>query len=184
MFFVINNEQDKLLVEDLYHKYKSRLFFIANGILNDKPLAEDAVHNTFVRIIEYLHKIKNSNEYQRTSFLNIVCRNISFDMYNNNRKTFNNELPVEDIGERELKSEDNPLDIYISNESIRVLIDAIKNLTDTYRDVFILKYISDCSNEDISKLLNISQPTVRKRLQRGKELLTKSMKGVKHNESK
>ncbi len=184
MFFVINNEHDKLLVEDLYFKYKYRLFSIAFNILNDRLLAEDAVHNTFVRIIEYLYKIENSNEYQRISFLCVVCRNISIDMYKNNRKTFDNELSVDNIEERELKANNNPLDIYISNESLRTLIDGIKGLNDTYRDVLMLKYVSECSNEDISNLLSISQPTVRKRLERGKDLLVKSMKGVEYNESK
>ncbi len=141
MFSVISNEHDKLLVEDLYSRHKHKLFSISYSILNDQRLAEDAVHSTFVRIIEHLHKIEDSTDKQRLSFLCIVCRNLSIDMYNRNRKTFDNEFPVDDIGERELKGNDNPLDLYISNESIRVLIDSIKNLTDTYRDVFILKYI-------------------------------------------
>ncbi len=184
MFFVINNENDKLLVEELYSKHKNRLFSIAYGILKDKPFAEDAVHNTFVRTIEFLYKIENSNEFQRLSFLSAVCRNLSLDMYNKNKKTFGRELSVDNIEERELKENNNPLDLYISDESLRTLIDAIKELNDKYRDVLTLKYITDCTNEDISKLLNISQPTARKRLERGKALLIKSLEGVEHSESR
>ncbi len=182
MFFVINNENDKLLVEDLYSKNKDRLFYIAYDILNDRPLAEDAVHNTFVRTIEYLYKIENSNEYQRMSFLNTVCRNISIDMYNRNRKTFNRELPVDNIEEMKLASDITPLDICISKENMDSLTSAVKDLNDTYRDAFTLKYIADFSNEDISKILNISQPTLRKRLERGRVLLMKLLKGVKYYE--
>ncbi len=50
--------------------------------------------------------------------------------------------------------------------------------------MFLYSNISDCSNEDIAKLLNISQSNVRKRLQRSKDLLIKSMKGAEYNESK
>ncbi len=184
MFFVINNERDKSLVEYLYSENKLRLYKIARNILNDQRLAEDAVHNTFVKTIEHLHKIEDSNDYQRTSFLCIVCKRISINMYNKNKKAFRAELPVDDIEDFELKADCNPLDICISSESIRTLIDSIKGLSDTYSDVLMLKYVSECSNEDIASLLNLSQPTVRKRLERGKVLLKKSMKGVEYNECK
>ncbi len=184
MFLVISNEDDRSLVEDLYSKNKNRIFSIAYSVLKDKSLAEDAVHNTFVRIIDSLHKVKDCDEYKRTAFVCVICRNVSFDMYEINKKRFKKELTVDDIGERELKSDDNPADVCISNENIRILIDAIKNLKDIYRDVVMLKYVLEFNNEEISKLLDISQPTVRKRLERGKSLLMESLKGGKYSENR
>ena len=45
----------------LYEDYKSRLFIAAKGILSDDALAEDAVHDTYVRIVKYMYKIDESN---------------------------------------------------------------------------------------------------------------------------
>lgn len=43
---MIDNEEDKSKFEQLYNQYKQLMFYIANGILHDENLAEDAVQHT------------------------------------------------------------------------------------------------------------------------------------------
>ena len=49
------NEQDKLV--QIYDKYKNLMLSVAHEILNDTYLAEDAVHNAFIKLSHNLHKI-------------------------------------------------------------------------------------------------------------------------------
>lgn len=44
---MLNGQEDKNKFELLYEKYRKLMFYIANNILNDEYLAEDAVHQTF-----------------------------------------------------------------------------------------------------------------------------------------
>lgn len=46
---------------------------------------------------------------------------------------------------------------------------AILQIPIIYRDVITLKYIDDFTNEEIAKFLNISEATVRKRIERAKQ---------------
>lgn len=162
-------------VERLYLQYKDRLFGVAYTILHDKSLAEDAVHDTFVRIIECLHKIDESNDYKTTTFLVIICKNIAINIYKSNKKVLKFEISDDEIDCLRSDDEDNPLNIFITNENVRMIIDSIKQLKFIYRDVLLLKYDSYFSNEEIAHLLQISQATVRKRLERGKRMLIKFM---------
>ena len=52
MFLIIKDADDRMKVKNLYLQHKDKLFGVAFSILHDKSLAEEAVHDTFVRIIE------------------------------------------------------------------------------------------------------------------------------------
>ncbi len=171
--FITLDTDDGLKMERLYALHKNRLFGVAYSILHDKPLAEDAVHDTFLRIADHLHKIDESNSYKTITFLLIICKNAAIDIYNNNKKVSNIEVSVDAFDFINTNDENNPLNILITNESIRTLINSVKQLKSIYRDVLLLKYNSFLSNEEIAQLLRISQVTVRKRLERGKKLLIK-----------
>lgn len=173
LFLIIKDADDRMKVKNLYLQHKDKLFGVAFSILHDKSLAEEAVHDTFVRIIEHLHKIDESNVYKTTTFLVIICKNIAIDIYNSNKKISKIEVMGDELDFIGTDSDNNPLNILITNESIRILIDSIKQLNPIYRDVLLLKYDSCLSNEEIAHLLQISQAVVRKRLERGKKLLIK-----------
>ena len=83
MFFILSDNQYKnTKLERLYNKYKNEMFYAANNILQDRQLAEDAVHQTFIKIYDILYKIDENNCRKTRNFLVIICRNISIDMYN------------------------------------------------------------------------------------------------------
>lgn len=171
----LDNNEDRIKIERLYSEYRDKLYGVAYNILNDQMYAEDAVHDTIVRITKHLHKIDENNRSKTTMFLVIICRNIAIDIYNKNKRMWKREISIDEIEVYEDKSEHNPLNIYICNESIRILIDGIKQLKSIYSDVMLLKYVSECDNGEISKLLAISQATVRKRLERGREMLKEKL---------
>ena len=54
---------------------------------------------------------------------------------------------------------------------IFIFPDILKNLPVKYRDVFLLKYSNHMSNAEISKILNISEGTIRQRIARGKLII-------------
>ena len=54
---MIELDEDKNKLEQLYTTYKQTMFYSANRILKDEYLAEDVVHQAFLRIIDNLDKI-------------------------------------------------------------------------------------------------------------------------------
>lgn len=128
-------------------------------------LSEDAVHETIIRAMGHLHNIDEDDYFKTAMFLVVICRNISIDIYRRNKRIWKRESAVEDIEDYEVSGESNPLEIYYTNENLKGLINIIKQFDEIYSDVLILKYIAECSNEEISQLLNIPNATVRKRVE-------------------
>lgn len=44
---ILELEEDKIKFEKVYEKYRQIMFYVANKILKDDHLSEDAVHNAF-----------------------------------------------------------------------------------------------------------------------------------------
>lgn len=175
MYLTIENDEDRIKIEQIYSKYKDCLYWVAYNILHDRMLSEDAVHETIIRAMGHIHNIDDINSYKTVIFLVIICRNVSIDIYRKNKKIWENECTMEDIEMFESGNENDPLEIYITNESVKGLIDTIKQLNGKYGDVLLLKYVSECSNKEIMSLLNISYDAVIKRVERGRVMLAKAM---------
>lgn len=177
MFFMaIEDEQSRTKLEQMYYEYRVLMYKIAFEILGDKALAEDAVSESFVRIINNLHKIDEIKCPQTRNFLVIICRNVAIDIYNSHKPIkYAQELDENTVNEKEEFS--NPLDIVVSKENVEKIARAIEELDPIYRDVLILKRVYGMSRGEIADKMGVSVETVKKRLTRAtaklKEILVK-----------
>lgn len=160
--------------ERLYHDYRRLMYQAAYEILQDHALSEDAVSESFVRIMKNLHKIEEENCPRTRSFLVIICRNVAKDIYKTRGCLPLEEEQMEKQIGREERSR-NPEDILISKESIERMTKAIQQLEPIYRDVFLLKRVHGFSREEIAELFHISVETVKKRLSRAKDKIIENM---------
>ena len=60
---MIDNSDDKVKFEKVYKNYKNIMLNRAYEIVKERQLAEDAVHNAFLKIINNLPKIKYNFTY-------------------------------------------------------------------------------------------------------------------------
>ena len=162
-------------LERLYHQYGKLLLNIAYKSLNDRSLAEDAVHETMIRVMKNIHKIDESNESATRGFLAIICQRVSYDIRKKKLNLTSTEEALNDIPD----TARSPLNIVIDDESLEKLIDNIKKLPPKYREVILLKYHHEYTYEEMSKLLNVEQATLRKRIERAKVALSKILEGEK-----
>ncbi len=173
-FLEIKKQDNRTKIERLYYAYRDIMYTVAYNILKDRYLAEDAVHESFIRVINNLHKINENDCHKTKSFLIIICRHVSYDIYNRNK---NIELnPVEEFGNTYIDTSDQPIDLLINEDSLRDLIDTIKKMKPIYSDVILLRYSHDLSIDEIANFLNIKTNTVRKRLERAKKMLINILK--------
>lgn len=140
--------------------YKKLLFYYARNILCDDRLAEDAVHNAFIRILNNIDKIDETNSIKTKAYLVAIVKRVSYDLYNKNK--MENVINIDDLSTVAEKSLINDIDLF--NGPLL----AIKKLPPVDQDIFILKYTYGFSNVEIANALDISEGALYKRLQRGK----------------
>lgn len=163
-------------LERLYYKYRLIMLSEAYNILFDSNEAEDAVQQAFLRISDFVEKIKEDDPAMTCNFLKVVTRNVAKDLYK--KRTFVGT--EEDIA---TKLEDNrpsrPAEtsqIVIHKDSFNRIVDAIMNLPEIYRDVLLVEKVYGYSREDSMKILNENYETLKKRLTRAKIKLLEILK--------
>ena len=162
IFFLsmLETDEDKNKFTFLYEKYRKLMFYIANQILKDDYLSEDVVEQTFVKIIENLDNISDVDCHKTKSYIVIMVRNCAINLYRQRK----NHLTVSLDEDLEI-ADDQPFAI----DEADTLTRSITRLPIIYKDILTLKYVQALPNEEIARMLGISEPTVRKRLERAKD---------------
>lgn len=173
LFLFVENENDRNKTERLYKQYKYLIFSEANKILQDKHLAEDAVHQSFIKIINNLHKIDENNCPRTRNFLVIICVNVAKSIYNKSLYLNKQDYMVEDFDADMADTGNDPLDILVDKDSVKQIIKAIEALNPIYRDVLLLKQAHGYSLKEIAELLEIPEETIKKRLSRARKMLSR-----------
>ena len=155
---VLDTQEEKDKFEQLYINYKKLVYCIAYKYMSEKNLAEDATQETFLKLTKYIDTIENVDSPKTVSFLTIIAKSVCLDLlrsektYIKNTKKYHDEQP------------DNTEDIYN-------MLDTIRKLPESYRDVLILKYYFDMPTRKIATIYKISDNSVRKRLERAKKMI-------------
>lgn len=168
----IYTSEDKTKFEQLYKQYSRLMLYIANSILCDDYLAQDAVHTAFIKIISNLHKIDDVYSNRTKSFLAIIVKNVAIQMYTKQKK--NKVLSFNDM-EYDL-SDSGGLEKLISKLSIEEIVSEIRSLPEVDSEILMLRYIYELNDKEIASLLNIKKPTARKRLERARQRLSARLK--------
>lgn len=161
---LIETEEEKSKFEKLYYDYRALMKYIAFDILKDEQLAEDAVHNAFIKLINYLDKIDENDCHKTKGFIVIVIRSVSTDMYRKRKRELDFSV---DENITYCVSDDFSLATF----DVEEIVSKIESLPEIYKDVLILKCLQEFDNKEIASVLNIKSTTVRKRLERAKILL-------------
>lgn len=172
---ILASDEDKALFTEVYRKYEGAMYNIAYNILNDSFLAEDAVHDAFLRLVNYISKIQNANCHKTRALIVIISRSSAIDIYRKRSRQFAEEIySVEHQGQ--VDDAGLPLDQVISDESFEEFRIKLQGLHKDYLDIILLRYAYDYSTEDISSILCITTENVRKRLSRAKQAAQRLLK--------
>lgn len=168
LIMTIENEDDRNKAAEIYRLYGSTMLYITRSILGDPNLAEDAVSEAFVRIIDNLEKINMSDCYKTRGFVVIIARHTALNMLKQQKR--DKTIPFEDYVD--YSDEEEPVfDAVTVQQACKSITDAIKGLNKNYSDILYLKFYMGYSDAEISKILGISPDNVRMRLSRARKAL-------------
>ena len=170
---MVETQEDKNKVEQLYVKYRDVMFFAAKKILSDEMLAEDAVHRAFINIIKNLKNISEVSCPQTASFCVIISKRVAIDMLR--REHRQKYIDADEFFESIPDNFDLEEQVILKTEK-EALIDKISKLSDIYREIIYLYYSNNYSLKQIAKVLDISTETAKKRLQRARQQLAKMLR--------
>ncbi len=175
---LVDKEIDRLNFDDIYHKYSDSVFKYVYKILGNQQDAEDAVQETWVKVVENMGVFQDKCDNVIRAYIMRIARNQSITVLRKRKRDEKliREIDVVDtaqeawVGEREFFA-------LCSKHDEKTLYECIRSLDSIYSEVLVYYYLHEFSIKDISKLLNIKESAVRKRLSRGREKLAHMLVG-------
>lgn len=151
--------------------------YVAFSVLQNRQDAEDAVQNAFLALSGHVDTLCKMEDFRLYYYVTETAKHKAIDLLRSRKPTFSYDEMFIDI--------DDGVDVtesLINKDSADELLKCIKELPDKYRDVLALHYVNDLSSAEIAEIVGRSSTTVRKQLQRGREILYKRWKGNHENE--
>lgn len=161
----LDSDEDRKLFEYLYDEYRSKLYYIAYNMLKNEYSAEDAVHDTYMKVINHIDKFYDIPEEHTKNLIILILKNTVKDMFRRNRC---DPLPLD---EEEYQAKYNlTFDEDYSCEKNDIK-ECLKLLDEKYRTVLELKYWHGLKEKEIADILGIGDKAVNSRIFRAKKMI-------------
>jgi len=176
---------DSAALERLVVKYQNRIYNVVLKICADPDDAAELTQETFVKVIQNLHKFEGRSGFYTWAFR--IAVNLTLNYCQRNAK-----LTVRSLEQQQYDSQERQvLKDYLSDDSspdaavvvqrkelYEIAAKALMRLDEAQRAVVILRDIEGMSYARIAEVLNIELGTVRSRLSRARSKLREVLEAI------
>lgn len=168
--------EDTILFNRIYHEYHKQMEYTAYQILQNRQDTEDAVQEAMISLIGHIGLLREMEDFRRYYYVIETAKNRAIDILRKRKYP----IPYEELSEC---SEDTAdfTDRIAERDAADEMLSYIRTLPEHYRDVLGLCYVNGLNSKQIAEVVGRSDTTVRKQLQRGRELLLKKWKEKHHD---
>lgn len=174
LLMLLENEEDRSLMEQYYEEYGQLMFKIAHDYLDDVQQDEDCVQETLIGLIKSFQTFKGLNDETKRKYISTICKRCAYRI-NEKQSKVETETLKDSFDSEAINS------YFGSNNSFSCseLAAAINCLDEKFREPIMMKYLEKRSTGEIAEALGISENLVYQRISRGKEKLCKMLAEVK-----
>ncbi|WP_276503649.1 RNA polymerase sigma factor [Terrimonas pollutisoli] len=166
---------EKNLYAIIIRRYNQRLYRVGMSIINDDAEVEDIMQVAYINAWENLDKFAFKASFStwltriliNESLLRLKKRGRSINM--------NDDTMDKEIYQQQTATVRTPVGQVLNAELKVILEEAIRNLPDKYRIVFIMREIEGLNVAETQECLDLSEANVKVRLNRAKALLKESL---------
>ncbi len=165
---------DENAFAELVKKYQKPIHALAWRKIGDFHVAEEITQDTFLKVYQRLHTLKDPNQF--SGWLYVIATRRCYAWL---RKKRIRTQPLEDA-ETTMVQRD-AYSRHVAEERVKTAVEAqrevvkklLAKLKESERTVMTLHYLGEMTVEDISKFLGVSAGTIKSRLQRARNRLQK-----------
>jgi RNA polymerase sigma factor (sigma-70 family) len=162
---------DKSAFESLVERYKKHVYYQAVTMLNDPMEAEDVLQEAFIKAYFSLKNLKSAFAF--TSWLSRMVHHLCYDRLKKRNKE---KAVVSDWLDSRME---NVSDSIRPIEQKQLQIDlhqAMQSLSPEHRSILLLREIQEFSYQEIAKIMDIPEGTVKSRIHTARLTLRNKLK--------
>ena len=133
--------------DEFYNLTKKNVFFSIVSIVKDNYVVDDLMQDTYMKFLENINNYKSKSI---NAYLSTIARNLAINYYNKEKRIIHNDEIIDYV-----QSDDKAPNY----EYIEVL-EMLKTLDDTSREIVILHTINDLKFKEIAKIVDKPLGTV------------------------
>jgi RNA polymerase sigma-70 factor, ECF subfamily len=153
--------------EELYHRYRRHIFTFCLKLAGDRSLAEDATHDTFLRMHQNIERLNDISLFR--TWLFTIARNGVFKQLNKDRR--NGTLEDESAW-----TDETPHSLMESKDAAAVIAACINALKPEYREVLLLREYEQHSYDAIAAITGDTESSVKSRLFKARKALAERLR--------
>jgi RNA polymerase sigma-70 factor (ECF subfamily) len=168
-------EGEKDLYALIIRKYNLRLFRIGLSIVNNDAVVEEVMQIAYIKAYENLEKFRFESNF--STWLTKILINESLMYLKRRKQTTRREQTQFSIDFVQAIEGNTPLKETLNSELKTILENSIKKLPEKYRTVFVVRLIENMSVAETMECLELSETSVKVRLNRAKSMLRNKLSG-------
>lgn len=167
-------EKRRELFIELYDTYADSVFRFCYFKTNNKETAKDLTQDIFIKVFNHLAggKIQNTK-----SFIFLIAKNTVIDFWRKSKSIPESHLPE---GFFESALEENVAESTTSIIDYSVFLSLLNQLSESDREVILLRYVEDMSSKEMASILGERENTVLVRISRAREKLRNLLKEMQN----
>lgn len=172
-----NRNEPPLTPAKVFEEYAPRIYHLARRMLDNDADAEDVTQEVLLQVVRKLDTFRG--EAALPTWLHRVTVNAALAHREKNAQRnrqridaeaeeyFGNHPPLRAARKWSI----GPEEVALNLEQREMIEKAIRNLPETYRDIYILADVEELPNAEIAQMLQLSVPAVKSRLHRARALM-------------
>lgn len=153
--------------EELYRRYKRRVYTYCLRLTGEVGLAEDATHDTFLKMYQSIGSLNDSRLFR--SWLYSIARNNVYKQLRRNQR--NGSLEEESVW-----VDESPLKLAEQSEVKEILTSCLEALKTEYREILFLREYEQRSYDEIAAITGHSVSSVKSRLFKARRALAEKLR--------
>lgn len=179
-------EGDSAAFDVLVTRYQHQAVSIAFSVLRDWEVAKDASQNAFMKAFFGLKHFRQESAF-KTWLIRIVLNEAKNAARKDRlrrffvlgKKSSDSEADADDLFEHIPSQDKSPKEVMENKERAALIGQAIDELPDKEKNVFILRYVHEMPLSEIAEVLHIALGTVKAHLSHASEKMKRLLKDMK-----
>lgn len=184
MFFpvailAITDESDREFMKALYIKYRMTMFRMARSMTDSYQDAEDVVSDACIALIKKIAVLRRLECNVLEGYIISTVKNAAYMLHR--KKCARKEVNGDEVMQLTPDGSSTPEEFIIQKYTIAELMIAVDQLSESDQAVIRMKYFQKLSDKEIAETLEIQEVSVRSRLTRSRQRLSKFLGGMKND---